>query len=262
MSANQHNDPRCPASAQHPLTHGRADPGSPAPSRRHQRRHHLGRDRRRVRGRGPDRVRPRVRAHVCRRRAPLRDRRARRLAGRRMRGVHGPPRRHAGVAAGRQRVSAEPAAHDRPIPPAPGPVRIVPGGVRGRRARPDRRRRGRPRGVCPTDGDAPARGVAHGPVHARRPGLRRRALAAHPRMARRPSRHDQAAVHAGRELRGVHPPVPGGVERPGRPLAALGRAELDDLRRPRRPGRLEHVRARGATRCRRRAGGRSGSPAP
>ena len=95
------------------------------------------------------RVRQRDRAHICGRRAPLRDRRARRAAGRRVRGVHGPARRHAGMAAGRQRVSAERPAHDRPVAPAPGPVRIVPGGVRGRRARPDRLRRGRPRGRMP-----------------------------------------------------------------------------------------------------------------
>ena len=88
----------------------------------------------------------------------------------------------------------------------------------------------------------PPEDVAHGPVHARRPGLRRRALRADPRVARRRvATPTQPPYDAGRELRGVHLAVPRGVERPGRPLAALGRAELDDLRRPRRPRRLEHL---------------------
>ena len=47
----------------------------------------------------------------------------------------------------------------------------------------------------------------------------------------------------GRRLRGVHAPLPGVVGRPGDPLAAVDGPERDDLRRPRRPRRLEHLAA-------------------
>ena len=50
-----------------------------------------------------------------------------------------------------------------------------------------------------------------------------------------------AARRAGRRLRGVHPALPRGLERPRHPLAARDRAEHDDLRRPRRARRLEHL---------------------
>ena len=58
--------------------------------------------------------------------------------------------------------------------------------------------------------------------------------------------------------------TPGSTTRRGGasgPLAPVQRADLDDLRRPRRPGRLEHVPRVAASTCRRRRGGRSGSPA-
>ena len=42
-------------------------------------------------------------------------------------------------------------------------------------------------------------------------------------------------------LRGVHAALPRELERPGHPLAALHRVDDDDLRRPRRPRRLEHL---------------------
>ncbi len=42
------------------------------------------------------------------------------------------------------------------------------------------------------------------------------------------------AVRAGRGLRGVHLALPRGLERPGRPLAAVDDPVVDDLRRPRR----------------------------
>ena len=57
------------------------------------------------------------------------------------------------------------------------------------------------------------------------------------------SRRDmsRAARRGGRGLRGVHPPLSRGVDRPRHPLAALDRAQRDDLRRPRRDRRLEHL---------------------
>ena len=49
------------------------------------------------------------------------------------------------------------------------------------------------------------------------------------------------AGRGGRRLRGVLPPLPRLVDGARRPLAAVDRADGDDLRRPRRPRRLEHV---------------------
>ena len=56
-----------------------------------------------------------------------------------------------------------------------------------------------------------------------------------------PTRHERAAGRADRRLRGVHAALPRVVVGPGHPLAALDRAERDDLRRPRRQRRLEHL---------------------
>ena len=50
----------------------------------------------------------------------------------------------------------------------------------------------------------------------------------------------------GRRLRGVRAAVLGLVARPGHPVADLHRAQRDDLRRPRRDRRLEHVGGLGA----------------
>ena len=55
------------------------------------------------------------------------------------------------------------------------------------------------------------------------------------------ARHERAAGRADRRLRGVHAPLPRVVVGPGHPLAALDRADRDDLRRPRRQRRLEHL---------------------
>ena len=55
--------------------------------------------------------------------------------------------------------------------------------------------------------------------------------------------------------------LPRVVERPGHPLAALDRAEHDDLRRPRRPRRLEHLRGLGARHARAAVVGASASSA-
>ena len=56
---------------------------------------------------------------------------------------------------------------------------------------------------------------------------------------------ERAARRAGRRLRGVHAPLLRLVDRPDRPLAAVDGLERDDLRRPRRPRRLEHVEGLG-----------------
>ena len=91
------------------------------------------------------------------------------------------------------------------------------------------------------DGRARPRGVAARAAAAGRPGLRRRGLAGregvHP-LAPRPR---GPAVRDGRRLRGVHAALPRVVGRADDALAALHRALGDDLRRPRRPRRLEHV---------------------
>ena len=55
-----------------------------------------------------------------------------------------------------------------------------------------------------------------------------------------PPRHRRAARRGAQGLRGVRPPLPAGLGRPGEPVAALDAAQRDDLRRPRHPRRLEH----------------------
>ena len=61
-------------------------------------------------------------------------------------------------------------------------------------------------------------------------------LIAHAARAARP------ADRRGRRLRGVHGAVPRELVRPGAALAAVDGLQRDDLRRPRRPRRLEHLR--------------------
>ena len=55
------------------------------------------------------------------------------------------------------------------------------------------------------------------------------------------ARHERAAGRAGARLRGVHAALPRELGRPDDPLAALHGVDGDDLRRPRRPRRLEHL---------------------
>ena len=90
--------------------------------------------------------------------------------------------------------------------------------------------------------DAVAGGLAGHPAAAGRPGVRRRGLAAHAGVREDPPRRGRGAGPAGAGLRGVHPPVQRVVGRPGDPLAALHGLDGDDLRRPRRARRLEHLR--------------------
>ena len=88
-----------------------------------------------------------------------------------------------------------------------------------------------------------ARGMlARHPAADRRPGLRRRHRARHPAVHRRPPRPVGPARLPGRGLRRVLRPVPGGLDRALGALAALGHPDRDDLRRPRRARRLEHLR--------------------
>ena len=98
--------------------------------------------------------------------------------------------------------------------------------------------------------------------HARRPGLRRRDVRGDAARASGPGATSPTRRQGpGRRLRGVHLALPRVVDRPGRALAAVQRPVVDDLRRPRRARRLEHLArvARGHAAARR--GGRSASPA-
>ena len=110
--------------------------------------------------------------------------------------------------------------------------------------------RGRP-------GDVAARARA-----ARRPGLRRRGLARGARVHPLAPRPRGAAGRDRRELRGVHAALP---RRRGRSRTSAGCSPTvplgDDLRRPRRPRRLEHVARLGRGDARRPAGGTSASSA-
>ena len=91
------------------------------------------------------------------------------------------------------------------------------------------------------DARAGRRGLAAPAAPARRPGLRRRGPRRDRRVHRRPPRPVGPAGRRGRRLRGVLPPLPRLVVGARRPLAAVDRPDGDDLRRPRRPRRLEHV---------------------
>ncbi len=89
-----------------------------------------------------------------------------------------------------------------------------------------------------TDRDAPLAGPRAVP---RRPGVRRRDHRGDAGVHQGAARHRGAAGQGAQGLRGVLPPLRAGLERPAEPVAALHAAELDDLRRPRRPRRLEHL---------------------
>ena len=126
--------------------------------------------------------------------------------------------------------AAWPMPHERPFIAAQG----------RRQARPRGRRAVRPR---PAHAPAGPRPLARPPALARRPGLRGRDLARRTRVHRRPPADgaQRPPDRRGRRLRGVHPALLGVVARPGDPVAALDGAQRDDLRRPRRARRLEHV---------------------
>ena len=68
----------------------------------------------------------------------------------------------------------------------------------------------------------------------------------------------EAAGRPGRGLRGVHPPLLRVLARPRGPLAAVHRAQLHDLRRPRRHRRLEHQRGLARRHAGHARGGASG----
>ena len=166
--------------------------------------------------------------------------------------VRGASRRRARLAA-RRRPAAVDDPHARARAPRPPRLRLVPRrrsgapAVHARAARehPARLRHRRALGAL---APAPVRagGVARLPAPAGRPGLRRRDVRADARLHPRASRHEPPAGRAGRRLRGVRAALPRGLERSRHPLAARDRAEHDDLRRPRRPRRLEHLRRLGA----------------
>ena len=80
---------------------------------------------------------------------------------------------------------------------------------------------------------------------ARRPGVRGRGVGRDARVHPAQTRYRRGARRADRRLRGVHAALPRGMVGPGYPLAALDRADDDDLRRPRRARRLEHLVALG-----------------
>ena len=202
-----------------------------------------------------------------RERPPLRARHRRRARAR-----HRPPRtRSASTASAVWPPPTRPVrpSRIRTLPPpdsdAAGRVRIAFGSCRYSRSvddrvrpalRPRLARRVRPRTRAPGRG-----GLADGAAHARRPGLRRRDHRTDPPAHPREARHHARQQGPGRRLRGVHLALPRVLDRPRRPLADVHRPQLDDLRRPRRARRLEHLARRGGRRCRRPTGGRSASSA-
>lgn len=117
------------------------------------------------------------------------------------------------------------------------PLARHPGGVRPGRAQHVRApaRHPRPR---PPPGPRLAGRAADG----RRPGVRRRAGRPDAHLHPGPPRPRPGARGRAGRLRGVHPPLQAGLARgPGGAVAAVDRADVHHLRRPRHPGRLEHL---------------------
>ena len=193
--------------------------------------------------------------HLRGRRAPLRARRVRRPAARQHAALRGAPRRRARSGRGPttpiRRASSAPTRDDESLRLAFGSCRVsVPhdepyvlskdDDPRGREvdallalrrsACATRRRRSGPtRCCCSATRSTPTRS---------RPKTKEF-------IASRRARRRRPAARRGRRLRGVHVAVPRELERPGAALAAVDDLQRDDLRRPRRPRRLEHLRGVG-----------------
>ena len=184
--------------------------------------------------------------HLHRLRAPLRTGRRRRARGGDHDAVRGPSRRSSSLAAGGHSLPAECHPHPRRRPDLPRARRQLPvgGAARGAVHPPCRRRwTGRRRAPCQRAPHArPAAGdLARCPRLPRRPGVRRRRLTGGGASDRTSSRTARCARRGRRRLRGVHVVVRGVVATGGRAMGDVGRAERDDLRRPRRHRRLEHL---------------------
>ena len=214
---------------------------------------------------GPCEVRdPRIpRAHLARRRAPLR---AGRIAGLPSRAPSTPYEvRLDGDWSGRC------PSDDRPPQPDPHRVDRVTAGADRVRLLPVRRRRGgaarppvrrRRAGRLRAEDRRPARGpMAARAGHARRPGVRRRDVAADAGADPAAPRHHARARRSRSPTSRSTPGSTRVLDRPRGALAAVHRADVDDLRRPRRARRLEHLAVLARRTCRPAAGGRSGSSA-
>ena len=201
-----------------------------------------------MRGGGPRHDGP----HVRGRRASLRAGARQGPRARDLDAVRGPPRRRVPLATGPLPPPRQRHSHHRPRRALPDRLRLLPGGAPAHPAVQPRARRGSSRQggrraihLRPAHDHPAAGGVAGPPALARRPGLRRRRLERDAALHRVATRHQGSTRAAGGELRGVRPPVPGLMERPAHPVDPLHRLERDDLRRPRRARRLEHVRVVG-----------------
>ncbi|CAA9519467.1 MAG: Phosphodiesterase/alkaline phosphatase D, partial [uncultured Rubrobacteraceae bacterium] len=235
----------------------------PAPAlRRHHGRHDLGRNRRPLRG-GGDHERPLPRLpHLHRRGPPLRPGPADGPRARLPLRVLGHAGRKDGVARGG--LLLPPFHHKDPgFGRGAGPgLRLLPrsrsaraalhAGARHREARRHKRetlRARRPLRPGPRDDGKPQGGLARRPADAWGPDLRRRTL---PRSARLYPLPPQPRVSPRRGgLRGVHAPLPRRLGPPDPPVAPLHRPFGHDLRRPRRPRRLELIQELGRGHARR-----------
>ncbi len=132
--------------------------------------------------------------------------------------------------------------------PDPRGVGIVPGcsptspalHARRRRASRGHGRRRAPRARA-ADARAARRAIPAPVAVDRRSGVRRRGLAGDARGDPGQARYPHATGRGGQRRRGVHDAVPRVVGRPAGPLAAVDGPLGDDVRRPRRPRRLEHI---------------------
>ena len=227
-----------------------------------------------MRGRGARRAR----AHLLRLRSSLRHRLRERTGALHLARIRGAAGRRAGVARPRGRAPAQRLQDLSEGAPATAAVRLMPGRGAAHTALLAAQGRGRawPRDrraphACRAHAEGGSRALARRAHDARRPGVRRRGLAGDDVVPRGAPRHGRAPGPARARLRGIHGALQGELVRPGDPLAAVDGLVGDDLRRPRRPRRLEHLRelARGDARDRlvgralhRRADVVLGLPAP
>ena len=168
-------------------------------------------------------------------------------AARHQHAVRGPAGRRAGLAAGGLDPPAVADPHAGRRTAAADRVRVLPLRHPGRGADDQRLRRRRPRRLRPADAGQPGAGLAGCAGDAGRPGLRRRDLrgdaATDPRAA---GHHRPAPRTRWPTSRSTPGCTPSRGRDPEVRWLMSTRAELDDLRRPRRARRLEHLASPGA----------------
>ena len=200
----------------------------------------MGADRHHRDGRGRRRGGTLVGAHLRRARPPLRARGRPRPATGLTGDVHRVGRRAGPLARAGCGAPGQSHPPHRTGPADPAGLRLVPHERAARCGGQREPRRRCPARVCGAHDRGP--GLLARPRRLpRRPDLRGRHAGGDAGVHRRTPPPRRAARRGDQGLRRVRRAVPPGVEQPGEPMAPVDPAVGDDLRRPRRPGRLEHL---------------------